>query len=86
MLWPTPIGNSSKQTTQNKIEKKGYYEARTTPGLWRHKRLPIQFHLIVDDFVVEYVGKQHTDHLATILKKITISQKIGIERSMMVLI
>ena len=28
-----------------------------------------QFSLIVDDFGVEYVGKQHDDHLATILKK-----------------
>ena len=25
--------------------------------------------LVVDDFGVEYVGKQHADHLATILKK-----------------
>ena len=25
--------------------------------------------LVVDDFRVEYVGKQHADHLATILKK-----------------
>ena len=27
------------------------------------------FFFIVDDFGVEYVGKQHADHLATILKK-----------------
>ena len=27
------------------------------------------FFLVVDDFGVEYVGKQHADHLATILKK-----------------
>ena len=32
------------------IEKAGYYEAATTPGLWRHKWLPIQFVLMVDDF------------------------------------
>ena len=25
--------------------------------------------MIVDDFSVKYVGKQHADHLATILKK-----------------
>ena len=52
-----------------RLEKYGDYEARTTPGLWRHKWRPIQFCLIVDDFGVEYVGKQHADHLATILKK-----------------
>ena len=52
-----------------RLEKEGYYESHTTPGLWRHKWRPIQFCLIVDDFGVEYVGKQHSDHLATILKK-----------------
>ena len=34
------------------LEKEGYYEARTTPGLWRHKWRPIQFFLVVDDFGV----------------------------------
>ena len=52
-----------------RLEKEGYYEARTTLGLWRHKWRPIQFCLIVDDFGVEYVGKEHAYHLATILKK-----------------
>ena len=51
------------------LEKEGYYEAITNLGLWRHKWIPIQLCLIVYDFDVEYVGKQHADHLATILKK-----------------
>ena len=51
-----------------RLEKEGYYEARTTPGLWRHKWRPIIF-FVVDDFGVEYVGKQHAEHLATIFKK-----------------
>ena len=51
-----------------RLEKEGYYESRTTPGLWRQKWRPIQFCLIVDDFGVEYVGKQHADHLPTIPK------------------
>ena len=51
------------------MEKEGYYEARTALGLWQHKWIPIQFCLIVDDFGAEYVGKQHADHLAKILKK-----------------
>ena len=52
-----------------RLEKEGYYEARTTPGLWRHKWRPIPFFLVMDDFGVEYVGKQHAEHLATIFKK-----------------
>ena len=69
-----------------RLEKEGYYEAITTPGLWRHKWRPIQFCLVVDDFGFEYVGKQHAEHLATILKNIIISQKIGKVRSMLSLI
>ena len=66
-----------------RLEKEGYYKARTTSGLRRHKWRPIQFFLVVDDFGVEYVGKQHAEHLATILKNIIISQKIGKARSML---
>ena len=39
--------------------------------------------LVVDDFGVEYVGKQHADHLATILKNITISQNIRRARNIL---
>ena len=35
-----------------RLEKEGYYEASTTPGLWRHKLRPIYFFLVVDDFGV----------------------------------
>ena len=52
-----------------RLEKEGYYESRTTLGLWRHKCRPIQFFWVVDDFGVEYVKKKHADHLAQILKK-----------------
>ena len=69
-----------------RLGKEGYYEAITTPGLWRHKWRPIQFCLIVDDFGVEYFGKHHVDHLAKIYKNITISPKIGKQRNMLVLI
>jgi hypothetical protein len=45
----------------------GYYSARHKPGLWLHKTRPIAFSLIVDDFAVKYVGKQHADHLRNAL-------------------
>ena len=51
------------------MEKEGYYEAINKTGLWRQKWRPTKFCLIVDDFGVEYFGKQHADHLAKILKK-----------------
>ena len=54
---------------RGRLEEEGYYEAHSTPGLWRHKWRPIQFCLIVDDFGVEYVGIEHFNHLLTLLKK-----------------
>ena len=59
---------------RSRLEKEGYYESRTTLGLWRHKWRPIQFCLVVDDFGVEYVGKQHAVHLATIFKNHNITE------------
>jgi hypothetical protein len=49
------------------LEPFGYYPARHTPGIWLHKTRPIAFSLIVDDFAVKYVGKQHADHLRNAL-------------------
>ena len=49
------------------LELHGYYQARHTPGLWRHNSRPIKFALVVDDFFISYVDKQHADHLLEIL-------------------
>jgi hypothetical protein len=51
-----------------RLEKEGYYEADTTPGLWKHKWRPIQFCLIVNNFGVEYVGIEHFNHLLEVLQ------------------
>ena len=61
-------GRLANEQLRKRLEKEGYYETRTTPGLWRHKWRPIMFCLIVDDFGVEYVGKRHALHLASVLK------------------
>ncbi len=62
-------GRLANDLLRKRLEKAGYFEAVTTPGLWKHKWRPIQFVLIVDDFGVEYVGKQHAEHLANVLKQ-----------------
>ena len=46
----------------------GYHKAATTPGLWIHKWCPIQFFLLVDNFGIEYVGKEHAIHLLKTLE------------------
>ena len=40
-----------------------------TPSLWKHITRPIQFTLVVDDFRIKFVGKEHADHLLSTLQK-----------------
>jgi hypothetical protein len=60
-------GLLANQLLQTHLEPFGYYPARHTPGLWLQKTRPISFRLIVDDFAVKYVGKQHAEHLRNAL-------------------
>ena len=57
---------SNKQLTEF-LKPHGYYKVTHTPGLRRHKTRSIQFTLLIDNFGVKYVGKEHTDHLLSIL-------------------
>ena len=59
----------SNKLLEQHLNKAGYYQCPTTPGLWRHKWRPIIFYLIVNDFGIEYVGKLHANHLHKILLK-----------------
>jgi hypothetical protein len=56
-------GLLANQLLQTRLAPFGYYPARHTPGLWLHKTQPISFTLVMDDFKVKYVGKQHAEHL-----------------------
>jgi hypothetical protein len=60
-------GLLENQLLQARLAPFGYYPARHTPGLWLHKTRPISFTLVVDDFAVKYVGKQHAEHLQNAL-------------------
>jgi hypothetical protein len=51
-----------------RLAKHGYYQVRHTPGLWRHTFCPIMFCLVVDDFAIQYVGKDHANHLLNLLR------------------
>jgi hypothetical protein len=48
----------------------GYYKCNNAPGLWKHKARPIAFMLVINDFGVKYVGKEHADHLIQCIKEI----------------
>ena len=65
----------SKKLLEARLNKAGYYQCPTTPGLWRHKWCPILSRLIVDDFGIEYVYKCHAKHLRdTLLEHYEITQ------------
>jgi hypothetical protein len=55
------------QLLQTCLAPFGYYPARHTPGLLLHKTCPISLTLVIDDFAVKYVGKQHAEHLRNAL-------------------
>ena len=41
----------------------GYFPSKRTPGLWFHKTKPIAFTLVVDNFGIKYIDKEHINHL-----------------------
>jgi hypothetical protein len=61
------LGILANQLLQTRLAPFGYYPARHTPGLWLHKTRYISSTLVVNDFAVKYVGKQHTEHLLNAL-------------------
>jgi hypothetical protein len=63
------MGLLANQLLQTRLALFGYYPARHTPGLWLQKTRPIALSLVVDDFDVKYVVKQHADHLRNALLK-----------------
>jgi hypothetical protein len=62
-------GLVANQLIQTRLAPFEYYPARHTPGLWLHNTRPISFTLVVDDFAVKYVSKQHAEHLRNALLK-----------------
>jgi hypothetical protein len=55
----------------------GYYKCNNTSGLWKHKTRPIAFTLVVDNFGVKYVDKEHADHLIQCIKEMYELTEIG---------
>ena len=53
---------------EERLQKHGYKHSKLTPGFWKHKWRPVCFTLVVDDSGVKYVGKEHAQHLVSVLK------------------
>ena len=58
----------AQQLLEKRLNKEGYSQSKLTPFFWTHKWRPVSFTLCVDDFGVKYVGKEHTEHLISVLE------------------
>jgi hypothetical protein len=59
----------TNELLQRNLAKDGYRPTPHTHGIWRHDTRPISFSLVVDDFGVKYVGREHAEHLMECIKK-----------------
>ena len=62
-------GILANKLLKERLLQNDYFEVPHTPGLFWHKKRPIWFTLVVDDFGIKYVGKEHAHHLLNVLKE-----------------
>ncbi len=62
-------GIIAQELLEQHLLKAGYTQSKITPGYWKHEWMPISFTLIVDDFGVKYIGKEHVLQLIKVLKE-----------------
>jgi hypothetical protein len=58
-----------QELLEQRLNKHGYHQSPSTPGLCRHSYWPISFKLCVDNFGIKYVGRKHANHLTSILSE-----------------
>ena len=61
-------GILSNNLLEQRLTNHGYYQVKKTLKFWKHVWRPISFILVVDNFVIGYVGWEHADHLTSALK------------------
>ena len=62
-------GLLAQELLEKKITETRLHTKQSDPNFWTHVWQPISFTLVVDDFGVKYVGKEHADHLVQVLKE-----------------
>jgi hypothetical protein len=71
-------GILANQCIAGRLAIHGYHQTKFTPGLRRHVTRPIQYTLVVNDFGVQYVGKEYAQHLIDALETDYKFQNIGL--------
>jgi hypothetical protein len=62
-------GILAQELLEKQLNNHSYSQNKAVLGLWTHKTQPISFTLVVNDFGVKYIGKEHAMHLISILKQ-----------------
>jgi hypothetical protein len=62
-------GILANELLQRNLAKDGYCPTTHTHGLWTHDTRPISLSLVVDDFGVKYVAREHAEHLMACIRK-----------------
>jgi hypothetical protein len=63
------VGIIMQELLTKLLKKHGYTQSTTTLGLWKHKTRPISFSLLVNNFSVEYLGKENAQHLLQMVQQ-----------------
>jgi hypothetical protein len=74
---PPKAGILANQLLARCLAIHSYHQTKFTPGIWRHVARPIQFNLVVEDFGVQYVGKEHAQHIINAFETDYIVSKDG---------
>ena len=62
-------GLLANKLLEKRLSKRGYQQSKLVPGIWKQGWRPIQFTLVLDNFGVKYVGKEHSFHLKKTLEE-----------------
>jgi hypothetical protein len=63
------VGILAQNLLEKRLNQHSHHQSKITPSLWKHDCWPLLFTLCVDNFGIKYVGWEHANHLAKILKK-----------------
>ena len=62
-------GKIAQDLLEKRLNLKGYRQSKICPGFWKHDWRPICFSLVVDNFGVKCVGREHAQHLMQALEE-----------------
>jgi hypothetical protein len=70
-------GIIAQELLEEQLQKAGYTQSKLTPVYWKDEWRPISVTLVMDDFGIKYIGKEHIMHLIRTLKNHYEVEKTG---------